>query len=172
MRMIDYQYTSGITPWVFVSAIYGFGVIKKHFHTKTVFKHYGTVGLSVIVLVCAVAAVYYWGEIPFGLRSRFWFFHYAPPETALIQNVASNIPSKYSVSATNNIGAHFSQRQFLYNYPVNAATADYVAVELGDQYAWPSGDEQLRVLQLLLADTNYELIVHTGSFSALKRRTL
>ena len=172
MRMIDYQYTGGITPWVFVSAIYGFGVIENYIRNKTVLKKYARPVISVVVLVCTVISVYYWGELPSGPRSRFWFFHYAPPETSTILQVAASIPSLYSVSATNNIGAHFSQRQFLYNYPLNATAAAYVVVELGDQYAWPSGDEQQRVLQLLLADDNYELIAHTGSFSALKRRDL
>ncbi len=172
MRMIDYQYTSGITPWIFVSAIYGFGVIEKFLQRKTFLKKHTQITLAIVVVVCALGSTYVWGELPVGLRSRFWFFHWAPPETSSIRQVASSIPSQYSVSATNNIGAHFSERQFLYNYPVNATTADYVVVELGDQYAWPSGDEEQRVLQLLLADNNYELIAHTGSFSALKRRNL
>jgi uncharacterized membrane protein len=170
MRMIDYQYTSGITPWTFVSAIYGFGVLEKFLRTKTAFKKYSKATLSIVLFICAVGSVYTWGELPFGRQSRFWFFHYAPQETSIIKQIASEIPVKYSVSATNNVGAHFSQRQYLYNYPINAEKADYVVAFLGDQYAWPSGEEQARVLQLLLADTHYELIAHTGSFSALKRK--
>jgi len=172
MRMIDYQYTSGITPWIFISAIYGFGVIEKFFRTKTGLKQNTEKILAGLIIVCMLVSVHVWGELPYGARSRFWFFHYAPPEASVIKQIAAKIPSKYSVSATNNIGAHFAERQYLYTYPENATKSDYVVVELGDQYAWPSGDEQKRVLQLLLADSNYELITHTGSFSVLKRRNL
>jgi uncharacterized membrane protein len=172
MRMIDYQYTSGITPWVFVSAIYGFSAIEKFLRNITVYKKYIQGILAVIIVISTLVCSYSWGELPYGIRSRFWFFHYASPEAPVIKQIAAIIPSKYSVSATNNIGAQFSQRQYLYTYPLNATKADYVVVELGDQYAWPSGDEQQRVLQLLLADDTYELIAHTGSFSALKRRDL
>lgn len=89
-----------------------------------------------------------------------------------MDEVKGTIPSTYSVSVTNNIGAHFSQRQLLYNYPINAQSADYTVILLGDQYAWPTGDEQKRVLQLLLADKNYELLTHINNFYEFKRRAL
>jgi uncharacterized membrane protein len=163
MRMIDYQYTSGITPWIFVSAIYGFRVIKKIVPVGI---------LAALVLLSSLFSVYNWGELPIGPHSRFTYFHSSPPEATTIRRIVSSIPVQYSVSVTNNIGAQLSQRQLLYNYPEHASSAAYVVVELGDQYAWPNGDEQVRVLQSLMTDNNYELIAHTGSFSALRRRGL
>ena len=160
MRMIDYQYTSGITPWIFISAIYGFAALSKRIPIKT---------LSYVVAVCVVVSVYAWGELPFGPHSRFWFFHTIQPEKVTMDAVAASIPTKASVSATNNIGAHFSEREFLYTYPINADKADYDVILLGDQYAWPSGDEQGRVLHVLLADKNYTVIAQNDNFYAFKR---
>ncbi len=172
MRMIDYQYTSGISPWVFVSSIYGFAVAESMLRTKTFVKKNSWIILSVIVGACILGSAYYWGELPYGVHSRFWFFHTVQPEKTVMKQVAKSIPSRYSVSATNNIGAHFSERKILYNYPINATIADYVVVLLGDQYAWPSGDEQKRVLQSLLKDKDYQLIAQSGLFFAFKRQTL
>lgn len=161
MRMIDYQYTSGITPWIFISAIYGYDVVSKRVP--------GWV-LNGIVVATVILSVYFWGELPWGRHSRFWFFHTIQPEKSTIDAVVPEIPSKVSVSATNNIGAHFSEREYLYTYPINAQKADYDVILLGDQYAWPSGDEQSRVLQLLLKDKNYLLIAHNDNFYAFKRQ--
>jgi len=162
MRQIDYQYTSGITPWIFTSAIYGFTVMRKIIGNK----------LIIILITTVALSAYFWGELPYGPHSRFWFFHTIQPEKFTMDEVKGTIPSKYSVSVTNNIGAHFAERQLLYNYPINAQGADYTVILLGDQYAWPSGDEQKRVLQLLLADKNYQLLAHDLNFYEFKRITL
>ncbi len=169
MRMIDYQYTSGITPWIFVSAIYGFKVTENLLRENLKLKRFSAAILGTIVAICVIISVYVCGELPFGPRTRFWYFQWAPPEASTIRQVAKIIPTKYSVSVTNNIGAHFSGRQFLYNYPANATSSAYVVVELGDQYAWPNGDEQQHVLQSLLSGSKFEVIAQTGQFYALKQ---
>jgi uncharacterized membrane protein len=172
MRMIDYQYTSGITPWIFTSAIYGFATIERLFAKIINKKSIRQIGISVILLTSISLSVYFWGELTFSKNARIWYFTSVQTEKNIMQKISESIPSKYSVSATNNIGAHFSQRKYLYNFPINADSADYVVVQLGDQYAWPSGDQQKQVLQSLLVNDNYEQIASSGAFYALKRRNL
>ena len=89
-----------------------------------------------------------------------------------MKRVEASVDSKYSVSATNNIGAHFSQRQFLYYFPISAKTADYSIIYLGDPYAWPSGDDQKRAVDELLVSKSHELIAHQGNFYAFRRKSL
>lgn len=162
MRMIDYQYTSGITPWIFTSSIYGLALLKNNARKIMVF----------LFVVAIVITTYVWGEFPYGPHSRFWFFHTILPEKSTMDQVTKMIPASASVSVTNNIGAHFSERQYLYNYPEMASSAQYVVVLLGDQFAWPSGDQQKQALEALLANTNYKLIAQSGKFYAFKRLSL
>lgn len=161
MRLIDYQYTAGITPWIFVSEIYGF-----LFASRWIDKQ----ALVAFVIVTTLASVWFWGELPVGSRTRFVYFQTAPFEASAIRRVKLDVPSNATVSVTNNIGAHFSSREFVYNFPVKADSVDYDVVLLGDQYAWPSGDEQKNTVLALLANRNYKLISQEGLFYAFKHR--
>ncbi len=156
MRQIDYQYTSGIYPFIFISAIEGFALLKK-------------IRISALIfLIVLIFSSYLWGELPFTKNSRYKTFTTKKPENEIMQKFAG-ISAKYSVSATNNIGAHFSQRKLLYNYPVMAEDADFVFIDLSDYYAWPSQEEQKKVLNKLLENNNYKLIAHKGNFYAFQK---
>ncbi len=171
MRTIDYQYNSDIMPFIFISAVEGYVVLEKL--TRGMFYkflHIGKtsiIGLLGVFLVCL--SVYFWGELPYGRELKWWFYFVPKSDKEVMQQMEQMIDSKYSVSATNNIGAHFSQRQFLYNYPVAAHQADFVVIELGDPYAWPSTEEQQKVLQNLMNDANYTLIAQSYNFYAFKK---
>jgi len=86
-----------------------------------------------------------------------------------MEHVERLVPSSKSLSVTNNIGSHFSQRQFVYNYPVNAQIADYTVVYLGDAYAWPSAEAQKNMLDSLLKNSAYKLFAQKGNFYAFRR---
>lgn len=172
MRQVDYQYGSTITPFIIISAIYGYGIFSRVFYAWQ--KRTKDISSSYIPVVCLgamfVVTVYLWGEFPIGKSQWFWFFLTPLPEKQKMEQVVKQIDSKYTVSATNNIGAHFSQRQFLYNFPVNATSVDYSIIYLGDPYAWPSGDEQREAVDTLLRSPTYELISHQGNFYAFRRK--
>lgn len=161
-RQIDYQYTSDITPFIFIAAIEGFIVAKRKFRRYAV----------PVLIFCIVGATVVWGELPLGMQSRFSYFTYEQPEVSEMRVVEAQVKPMYTVSVTNNIGSHFSQREFLYNFPINAMTADYSIALLGDQYAWPSGDDQKKAVNELLASPDYTLIAHQRNFYAFKKRGL
>lgn len=168
MRIIDYQYTSDITPFLFVSAISGFSVLRSFLSRKKI--RIARIGLATTIVACFVGiGSYLWGEVPLTRQDRFYFFIWPTPEKESMEKVEKLADSKYTVSVTNNIGAHFAKRKYLYNFPVNATTSDFAIALLGDQYAWPSGDAQQQAVQELLASKEYTLIVHDGDFYAFKR---
>lgn len=158
-RQIDYQYTSDIIPFLFIAAIDGYRRIRSKY-------------LPYIVGICMVVSTILWGELPLGLQSRLYYFTSVLPEKDVMKKVEASISSVYTVSVTNNIGSHFSQRERLYNFPINALLADYSIAMLGDQYAWPSGDAQKIAVDQLLASPDYELIVQQNNFYAFKRKKL
>lgn len=173
MRMIDYQYTSAITPFLFISAIFGFSVFRQ-FVKKHIKKQKDRKRITAVILVgvfsCALYATYQWGEFPFSPTSRFKTFTTVPHHKGLMDWVKYNIPQSASVSTTNNLGAHYSQRKILYNFPVGATKADYSVVLLGDFYAWPSSEAQQATVDALLTDTGYELFAHDDNFYAFKKK--
>jgi len=174
LRQIDYQYTSDITPFIFISAIEGYAVVRAFLSTQVKTKRGKTVlrFLPAVMILSIIVTSYLWGELPFGMQSRWLYFTSAQPENATMRQVEAMIKPMYTVSVTNNIGSHFSEREKLYNFPLNALSADYAVVLLGDQYAWPSGDAQKAAVNQLLASPEYTLIEHQKNFYTFKRKGL
>ncbi len=160
MRQIDYQYGSIITPFITISSIYGFAILRKKISSRI---------LTVYLSICMLVTVYLWGELPVGKSQWFWFFITPIPEKQSLQQIKKQISSDKTVSATNNIGAHFTQRQFLYNFPIHAETSDYIVVYLGDPYAWPSGEAQRDQVDKLLHNPQYEVLKQEGNLFVFKR---
>ncbi len=167
MRSIDYQYASTIFPFVMISGIFGFSTLQKHLRGKI-----SNIIPTIYICACLVSSIYFWGEFPVGKSQWFWHFITSVPERQAMQSIADSIDGKYSVSVTNNIGAHFSQRKYIYNFPINADKADYTVVYLGDTYAWPSGEEQRKVVVDMLQNHAYWLIAQEGNFFAFKKISL
>ena len=124
--------------------------------------------LGLVVAAC-IGSSYYWGVLPYQRMSLWWLYLREPPGYMTIRSVVDAIPANATVSVTNNLGAQVSQRQHLYNFPVNAHAADYVLVKLDDRNAWPSLYEQRQVEASLYDDAAYELIAKEASFSAFRR---
>ena len=171
MRQIDYQYNSTIAPFVFITAVDGYLVLRNLVNKIKNIKYRKKVRslLPVTLFFTVIITSFLWGELPLERQSRFIYFTTEQSEKEVMQKITSSIDPKYSVSVTNNIGAHVSGRKYLYNYPINATSADFVLIQIGDQYAWPSGIEQEKALQKLLVDPSYHLIAQSGNFYAFKR---
>ncbi len=174
LRQIDYQYTSDITPFLFVAAIEGYAIVSA-FVSGRLQSKYGRHLLrflpGIVMTSIGVTAIL-WGELPVGMQSRFLYFTSSQPENSVMRQVEVVVKPMYTVSATNNIGAHFSEREHLYNFPLNALSADYSIALLGDQYAWPSGDAQKSAVDELLKSPDYTLIIHDHNFYAFKKKGL
>lgn len=170
MRQIDYQYTADIIPFLFISAIEGLRfMLAKISGYGRKWKIFPRIVTSCFV-GCAVLASYLWGELPLTMQDRFYYFIWELPEKAVMKQVEERISPVYTVSVTNNIGSHFAGRKYLYNFPVNALTADYAVAHIGDQYAWPSGEAQRQAVDELLNSPNHILIARDGEFYAFERK--
>lgn len=170
MRQIDYQYTSDIIPFLFISAVYGYQkvvlLVLQYGRTNQPVRFY----ITGVMVLCMALSSFLWGELPLTREDRFYYFIWPLPEKNTLRRMEDMMLPEYTVSATNDIGSHFAKRMYLYNFPVNAMTADYALVRLGDQYAWPSGDEQQRVVMQLLQSPDHALIARDGNFYAFERK--
>jgi len=170
MRQIDYQYNSDIIPFLFVSAVYGYKNIVSFVLQNRGKKKRAHVHPVGVVIFCMALGSYLWGELPLTREDRFFYFIWGLPEKNTMKQVEDRLLPMYTVSATNDIGAHFAKRKYLYNFPVHAMTADYAVVRLGDQYAWPSGDEQQQAVEALLKSSDHILIAQDENFYAFERK--
>lgn len=172
MRMIDYQYNAEIIPFLFISAIEGLRRLNAWIERRKDRWNANVLRRAACIGVGGFAAVssFLWGELPLTAEDRFYYFLWPRPEAPVIRQIAARIDPLYTVSVTNNIGAHVAGRQYLYNFPIKAREADFVLAHLGDTNAWPDGDSQRRAVTDLLANPQYELIAQTGDFYAFRRK--
>ena len=87
----------------------------------------------------------------------------------VIEDYLSTVPKEKSVSATNNLGSHMSQREYIYTIPIGIDKADIVMFLLNDSFAQPSLDEQKNMTKKLLQNKNYKLVFKNGDFISFER---
>ena len=109
------QYTAAIIPFVFIAAIFGLKRFKKW--TEGGFRARFVVGgVTVIVLVCAIAGNFYFSPSP--LASGFQGSAYSSDKNIdAIKKGLDLIPAKASVSAQTFLLAHLSDREKIYQFP-------------------------------------------------------
>ena len=86
-----------------------------------------------------------------------------------IEKFISNIPSKYSVAATNNVGSHLSHRQKLYNVPLGINHADFIVFLLDDHFAQPSLEVQHEMVEKIKNDKNYSEVLRIDNFIVFEK---
>jgi uncharacterized membrane protein len=166
LHQIYYQYTACLTPFIFISAIYG---------VKNIFKWFSKIPKSLIitfVLIMSLISAYLFGPLPGSMQQSIDVFIKPQPNRDFINHFLSIIPKSYSVAATNNVGAHLSHRQKIYTIPVGVEKADLVIFLLDDKFAQPSLGAQEKIVKELQQNKSYKEIVKIGDFIAFRKANL
>ncbi|HSW97440.1 MAG TPA: DUF2079 domain-containing protein [Candidatus Saccharimonadales bacterium] len=164
-HQIYYQYSASITPFIFISAIYGFKIFLKIFprFQKQIIYY---------LLITTVLNAYFFGPLPGSKHPSLTMFDSPLNDAAVIENFLTDIPKRYSIAATNNVGAHLSHRQKIFTIPVGIDQADIVIFLLNDTYAQPSLDAQKKIAEKLKSDKNYIEVFKQGDFIVFEKRNL
>lgn len=163
---IYYQYTATITPFLFISSIYAIKFIKNRYHAIPI-------NFFIIYIVFfAMYGQFEIGSMPWSKNPQLDMFTRQYQNRDFINSYLAKISEKYSVAATNNIGAHLSQRENIYTIPVGLYDADYVIFLLNDPSAQPSLPAQKEMAKNLKENIKYELLIEKGDFVAFKKREL
>lgn len=163
LHQIYYQYTAAITPFIFISSI---------FAVKTIKKRYKLIPYSFFSLYLILAvfySAYSFGPLPGARKPNIDMLTKPLPKKETIHKFLSEIPRKTSVAATNNVGAHLSQREKIYTIPVGLKDADIIVFLLNDSFAQPSLNAQKEMAEKLKNDKTYVEIFREGDFVAFKK---
>src|SRR3990167_3982703 len=176
MRNIYYHYTAVITPFVFISAIYGakkvigywllvIGKGPKQANTKVYFLLCG------YLLILTAAFAYWYGPLPFTKGQNIHPFKYPQIETKDTELWARTLRSeKFKISTVGHLAPFFSGRRYFYNFSAEYQTADYIILRLNEVYTYPEKDELIPAYEKLKQDPRYELIYGKKNFEVYKRK--
>ena len=179
LHYIYYQYTAAITPFIFIAAIYGMWVINKlatkaygyshlRFRLITVRKTL-FVALIFYILYNAVNTAYLYGPLPGAKEPNLDMFTKHEKNRELIDRTLAAIPADKKVAASNNVGAHLSNRRDIYVLPTGAEQADIVVFLLTNSEKGPSFAKEEELVKKLSADPKYRLVVQKDEFTVFEK---
>ncbi|MGA2911426.1 MAG: DUF2079 domain-containing protein [Candidatus Levyibacteriota bacterium] len=166
MHEIYYQYTATITPFLVVSAIYAVGFLKKRFPK---------INIRIIIIYLLGAtfiSAYFYGPLPGAIHANIAMFNHQLANRKSIDDFLANIPTRYSIAASNNLGSHLSHRRNIYTIPVGIGQADVILFLLNDQFAQPSLQAQKNMVKEMSNDKKYIQVYKSGDFVAFEKRNL
>ncbi|MDP2585804.1 MAG: DUF2079 domain-containing protein, partial [Candidatus Levybacteria bacterium] len=164
LRQIYYQYTSTITPFIFISGIYGTRQFIKWF--PKIPKYY----IATYLLIFTCLSAYFFGPLPAAKHPNIAMFTNPQKNRVIIDNFLSTIPEEYSVAASNNLGSHLSQRQLIYTIPMGVEKADVILFLLNDSSARPSLNAQVKMAADMKSDKKYIKVFEKDNFVVFKKQ--
>ena len=165
MRNIIYHYTAVITPFVFISAIYG---ANKLANIKRTYQNSKIIGI--ILLIVSITFAYYKGPLPFAKEKNIHPFKYPQKEAKDAFFWSKTLQDEQlKISTTGQLSPFFTSRRYFYTFSARYRLADYVVVRLNEIYNYPEKKELIPVYERLKVDYNYELIYQRENFEVYKR---
>lgn len=164
LRQVYYQYSANITPFIFISSIFAVKKIMKRF--PKISKIY----IAIYLLFFTLLSAYLIGPLPGARNPSIDMFIKPQKNKGAIGKILLKIPEKYSVAATNNLGAHLSHRETIYTIPIGIDKADVVVFLLNDIFAQPSLDAQKKMAEDLKKNKNFILVIEKDDFVAFKKQ--
>lgn len=149
LHEIYFQYTSIITPFLFISSIY---FLKR---SNTLFPNLKMAFFTFVILVFSIYSAYDYGPLPGSKNPNVDMFSNTLDYGPIIDKYLNKIPKRYSVAADNSIGAHLSHRQRIYTIPNGVEQADYVTILLRNQTNDTSVKVENKIVRKLANDQNY-----------------
>ncbi|MBI2613341.1 MAG: DUF2079 domain-containing protein [Candidatus Levybacteria bacterium] len=165
LHQIYYQYTSAITPFLFISAMFGVKQFTKWF------PKFPKIYFVIYLLLFTLYAAYSYGPLFFAKEPNIDMFTKPQPNREIIENFLSKIPEEYSVAATNNLGSHVSHRQQIFTIPAGIDRADVIMFLLNSN-SGRSVDAEKEIIKNLKNDKNYIEILSVDDFVVFKKRNL
>lgn len=164
LHQIYYQYSAAITPFIFISGIFGVKQFTRWF-PKIPKQH-----IAFYLLFFTFFSAYSFGPLPGAKNPNIDMFTKPQPNKEIIENFLSKIPEKYSVAATNNLGSHLSRREIIYTIPIGIDKANVILFLLNDNWARPSLRAQKEMTDNMKSDKRYIKVFEKDDFAVFKKQ--
>jgi uncharacterized membrane protein/uncharacterized membrane protein YbhN (UPF0104 family) len=163
LRQIYFQYTATVTPFLFISAIYGYAFVQHKWKRNQKYILTVFIGLSLL-------GTYLYGALPLTKNANLDMVKKPVAQREIIEEYLKTIPQDARVAATNNLGAHLTHRQYLYTIPLGVNDADVVVFLLNDQSAQPSLEAQKDMAQQLQIDPRFKQVFSLNDFVVFEKQ--
>jgi len=124
-----YYYTAPILPFVIISTMFSLYKLKKRNSPR-----FGMLAGGLIVSSLFTSLLY--SPAPYSNIAKIADFRISD-NAKKIKEIKKLIPTESSLSVQNNIGAHFSQREYIYTFPFRSDIAEFVLIDIYDTYENP-----------------------------------
>jgi uncharacterized membrane protein/uncharacterized membrane protein YbhN (UPF0104 family) len=166
LHQLYYQYTATITPFIYLSAIYGVWVIQKiKLPSFTLTKASWNLFFIIYLLYISLSTAYLYGPLPGSRDPNLDMFIKQQQDHVFIDNFLKRIPKKLSVAASNDIGSHLSSRENIYTIPYGIDRADIIVLLLNGTDPHAKG-----VYAKVKKDPHYHKVADTNGFVAFERK--
>ena len=176
MRNIIYQYTAVITPFVFISAIYGAKRVIGYLLLVIRKKSIKNVEKKIIILLSSYLFIftlvwaYQKGPLLFSREADIHPLKYPQKEIKDVAFWARTLQDEQlKISTTGQLSPFFTSRRYFYTFSARYRMADYVIVRLNEIYSYPEKWELIPVYEKLKEDYNYNLIYKRENFEVYKK---
>lgn len=163
---IYYQYTATITPFIFISAIFGINQLRK-------IRFYGIKIPLVFFELYLISAILYssysFGPLPGAKKPSTDMLLKTQNNKNKIKEIISKIPKNHKVASTNNLGAHLSQRDYIFTLPLGIDTADSVVILHGDATTGLSLIDEKSIVENLKIANRYKVVYQQNNFILLEK---
>jgi len=164
MRGIDNHYAAIIMPFVFISAIFGVNKILKR-------KILDRKKIILIIVVFTLIMSYDKGLLPYSKDSSLKLFQTHRSEMDSVRIWENKLKDEnISVSVSESLGAHFSQRIKMYRFSESYKYADYVLIMKSDIYNdWLDKKQAIKDYEKLAADKGYNMVYKDNDLEIYKK---
>ncbi len=170
---VKFHYTAAITPFIFIAAIYG--VVRCRAFLENRHLKFLTPNILISFYLVSISLLWNYVHSPSPLSREFDRSTYTvTPSDVEKEKVLKSIPPAASVSAMNNLGAHLSNRRFLWRFPIGLEKADYIVVDptlpgINYDLSQIKAADFKELWDRLLTDYQYEISYQSRDLFILKK---
>lgn len=171
-HLIISHYTSGLTPWLIASTLWGTWWVRRWLMKKIrATPRAINLALAAWLTVFTVYSVWSLSPLPRTPHDQTKFVTWRNAYARPVRDWTRRIPVAAKVSVTNDVGSQFARRQFLYSFPLGIDQADYIVVL--ENHATPvvaTQEEVTAAAVALRGNADWQILEHFGDLTVLKRK--
>jgi uncharacterized membrane protein/uncharacterized membrane protein YbhN (UPF0104 family) len=172
LYQIYYQYTATITPFIFLSTMYGIVTVKKLFLRIPNPANINLMPLLICYLLfSSLYSAYLDGPLPGAIEPNTDMITNPLKQRNFVDQTIQTIPQNVSVGASNNIASHLSNRETIYVSPIGLEKAEYIVFLLDHMQSPEKLPTEYQLIQHYKRNPQYQILTEQGSFILFKKIT-